>query len=424
MITEFRRHPALEALRVGIARVSPWVLSAVVGFAQEGAESGDETPPALDRGQIARVVDEYLAATRPPPQEKGWERILDRLLLYGDYRLRYESNFNLEGQESSDRLRMRLRLGANYEVSDQLLLGARLVTGDAEDPNSPHVTFGDLFDDLEISLDRAFVSWRPGGFEGIDLTGGKFNHPFYRNQVYGELVWDADVQPEGLLFQSEYQGILGLDRLDFDLGLYTILQQSVGDDSSMGVAQVRAEKRLASQVRSSLALGYYYYSDVNPDGSTRLVDRNRGNATVDADGDGQPDAYESDFGILNVIAALDLGQTRPTTLSAEYILNTRAEIDGDTGWAVGVAHGTAAKQGDWRVYYQWQVLEQDSVFSLFAQDDFLLATNHSSHLLGWNYQVSDNIGVHLWGLVSSLEDAGSGMDDEQWRVRLDINIKF
>ena len=121
------------------------------------------------------------------------------MALYGDFRLRYEGDFDLEEQPDRHRARIRFRLGANYEVVDDLLIGARIVTGDRGDPNSPHVTLGDGFKDFEISLDRAFASYRPGWFEGSSLTAGKLAHPFDRNPVYGELVWDADVQPEGIV---------------------------------------------------------------------------------------------------------------------------------------------------------------------------------------------------------------------------------
>ena len=80
------------------------------------------------------------------------------------------------------------------------------------------------------------------------------------------------------------------------------------------------------------------------------------------------------------------------------------------------------------MYYQWQAVEQDAVFSAFAQDDFLFATNHRSHLVGANYQARENVGVHLWGLFSARDRTFPGRttdsDDEQWRVRLDVNVKF
>lgn len=81
-----------------------------------------------------------------------------------------------------------------------------------------------------------------------------------------------------------------------------------------------------------------------------------------------------------------------------------------------------------RLYYQYSGIEQDSVFSPFAQDDFLLATNHRSHLFGLNYQFTDAIGLNLYALVSSRDETFPGSttdsDSHQWRVRADLNVKF
>ena len=93
-----------------------------------------------------------------------------------------------------------------------------------------------------------------------------------------------------------------------------------------------------------------------------------------------------------------------------------------------MAYGSTQNQGDWRSYYQWQVVEQDAVFSGFAQDDFLFATNHRSHILGINYQLLDNAGLHVWGLVSAPDKTFPGpttdSDHFQWRFRVDLNVKF
>ena len=66
----------------------------------------------------------------------------------------------------------------------------------------------------------------------------------------------------------------------------------------------------------------------------------------------------------------------------EYILNLLAEGEDQQGWAIGISLGKYKKQGGWKLYYQWQVVEEDAVFSAYAQDDFLFQTNHESHVFG------------------------------------------
>lgn len=358
-----------------------------------------------------------------------WIGIFEDLKLYGDLRLRHESSFRLDDQEDRNRERLRLRLGVNYRLTDELLMGARLVTGDPDDPNSPHVTLGDGFDKLAFNLDRVFLTYRPSWWEGSFLTAGKFDHPFYRNPVYGELVWDADVQPEGAVAGVSLRDVLGLESMTVTVGGYTLLEQGGGKDAYLVVGELAGRMRLGESAHTTLATGYYLYGNPTPGGASTLLAENAGNAVVDTTGDGIPDEFVSDFGIWDTIVGLEHdGWSIPLKLSSEYIDNTRAETDRDRGWAAGVALGSSAEKGDWRAYYQWQVVEQDAVFSPFAQDDFLLQTNHRSHVFGVNYQLTAGIGLHLWALVSARDATGTtpttDSEADQWRIRLDLNVKL
>ena len=394
--------------------------------AERAARAADHRDAAgeVTKGDIARAVDEYLAVRSPPEERSVWEEVLDRLALYGDLRLRYEAAFHLDNESDRHRLRLRFRLGANYQLLDDVLVGARLVTGNPEDPRSSHQTLGNAFDSFEISLDRAFVTYQPGWLDSAAVfTGGKFQHPFSSNPVYQELVWDADIQPEGAVAGYSLSDLWLLDSLDFRAGAYVLLEQGNGDDTFLFPFQVAAQFRVVENVTGNIAAGYYFYTNVD---TSPLVSENRGNVTVDTDGDGRPDDYASEFGIVNPILAFTYtGGQFPVTVSGEYILNTEASIAEDQGWAVGVSAGSTRKRGDWRLYYQWQVLEQDSVFSPVTQDDFLLATNFRGHVFGGNYQILDKIGLHLWALVSQLDTRSPGASHrDEWRVRADLNVRF
>ena len=358
-------------------------------------------------------------------QQHPWIRVLDELEVYGDLRLRQESDFRRPSMKRRSRQRVRLRLGANYQLSDEVLLGTRLVTGDPNDPNSPHSTFGDVFNDLAFSLDRVFLTYRPSSSEGSFVTAGKFNHPFYRNPVYGELVWDADVQPEGILAGTSIPNSFGFEALRVTVGTYSILEQGNAADSQMIVGELRGRHRLGKRTSATLATSYYYYGATTPGGSTAILGDNAGNATVDTNGDLAPDRFASQFGIWDTTLGI---QTKvldiPVAFSAEYIANTRANNGQDRGWATGVSVGSTAKRGNLRAYYQWQVIEQDSVFSPFVQDDFLFATNHRSHVIGANLQLTDKIGLNFWTLVSAPDKSFGNSNAEQWRFRIDLNAKF
>jgi len=400
----------------------------------DGKSLLEEAASALDREEglspdtrkaltslLRSLSTDVEAAAEPSP----WERALDRLTFYGDFRYRHESSFKLDGQKDRHRERLRVRLGVNYLPADELLLGFRMVTGDRKDPASPHVTLGDGFDDLEVSLDRAFVRYEPGWAEGVSATAGKFDHPFFRNPVYGELVWDADIQPEGVALRWE-DGVGPLERTSLTLGVYTVLEEASTDDVFILTGEWAGRAKLGEKEELSFGIGYASYTDPTPDGSRTLLAENAGNRLADRDGDGTADDFFSDFGILNPVVAVRSNRlAKPVLVSGELIRNARGRGGEDTGWALGASVGGTQRKGDWRTYYQFQVVEQDAVFSPFAQDDFVLRTNHRSHVFGAGYQITDRVGLHLWGLVSERLERNPGQSDQhQWRGRLDLNIKF
>lgn len=350
--------------------------------------------------------------------------LLETLDIYGDVRLRHETDNNVDRRSTRNRERVRLRLGAIYHFSDEFEFGARIVTGNASDPKSSHQNLGNGFESFDISLDRLYGTYRPKQVPGLWITAGKFAHPFRLNPVYGELVWDSDVQPEGVSagYSLTTDKMKIFDRLDITVGEYLILQQNELDEASVFVAQLSGEKALTSQLDLFTALGWYHYSDLTPDGGLAFRSRNSGNAIAG-------DEFVSRFGILNPVVALTYrGLPRPLTVSGEAIINTRADGGDGQGWALGFSYGETRKARDWQVYYQFQYIERDAVLSAVSQDDFTLATNFRGHAFGVRYQLLDNIGVHLWGLLAERLSSDSfffsNTGDDQWRFRIDFNIKF
>ncbi len=392
----------------------PRVLSTPQDESTETGSTGigsTETGPT--KGEVARIVDEYLsarAAAEPNPFEK--------LSLYGDLRLRQEETFSVAGLPNRHRSRLRLRVGAAYSPLDAVEVGARMVTGSRSDPRSPHVTLGDGLEGLEISLDRAYITWRPQAPSALwpEAWGsaGKISHPMRRNPVYGELVWDADIQPEGVVVGGRL-GVGAQSReLTWSLGQFLLLEQSLAQDASCSFGQLSVTQPLSSNARARMSAAMTWLHDPAPGGTSFFSDRDRGNTLVAG-------AFAEDFGVLDVIGDVDFPVAdRPLVVSAEWIDNVRAD-EPARGWALGAAWGRAAQAGDWRAYYQYQDVESDAVFSVLAQDDFLSATGFRGHVLGGNHQLARGVGLHLWGLISEASTGDGGAD---WRVRIDLNVKF
>lgn len=140
--------------------------------------------------------------------------------LYGDARVRYEVR---DGETSApdpinppgdtyqrNRARYRLRLGIRGTLVDDWFFGLRLET--SQNPRSTNVTFGDdtatgpgpfAKSSDTIAVGQAYFGYK--GFKGLTLTAGKLPNPF----VTTSMVWDPDINPEGLAEQYKYTIKLG-----------------------------------------------------------------------------------------------------------------------------------------------------------------------------------------------------------------------
>jgi hypothetical protein len=114
----------------------------------------------------------------------------------GDFRLRDEPFFGGPANQSlvRNRERFRLRFNGGVKLNDDISGGFSLASGDVNDPISTNQTTNQFYTRKPFAIDRAFISYRPHYFKPLTLTGGKFAYPWYNT----ELVWDKDLNPEGL----------------------------------------------------------------------------------------------------------------------------------------------------------------------------------------------------------------------------------
>ena len=114
-------------------------LSAVVAALQ--AERANVQAPG--REAITAIVDERIAYQEENREKSKWESIGDRVDLYGDLRLRHESSFNMDTRADRHRERVRFRVGANYKIRDDLVMGARFADFSKTDSGSVYIVYGD-----------------------------------------------------------------------------------------------------------------------------------------------------------------------------------------------------------------------------------------------------------------------------------------
>lgn len=315
---------------------------------------------ALCALQVTQAGAQASAQATPAPSVK----------FNGDFRVRYEYTSTGNGSLQLSREVVRLRAGLTYPLREDVTVRARLATGDPDDPNSTDVTLSSFVNDFAVSLDIASVEVsRPHW----GATAGKFTNPFQ----YTELVWDGDVNPQGVSGRL----ILG-DRAKVSgtlTGLYFIVDQQVNNLSSDMAGGQLAVNAPSGQWRVTGALGYYNYNirslSAAGSGDTRTNRLNAGGT-----------GYLSDFEMLDLLFAVDyagMGEKYPLRVVGDYVHNSGA-ADLNTGWEADLYLGKAARKGDLRYRYGYGVAETDAVLAAFSHDNTTIGTNYEMHTLAFD----------------------------------------
>ena len=258
-------------------------------------------------------------ATFAKPAASGDSFRIPGLDVAGDVRVREEFNFSDADARSRSRTVLRARLRATYQVTKHLSVGGQVATGDPDDPNSTDITLGGFDDDLDISLDQAWIRYQAGG---LSAYAGKFPNPFQRT----DMIWDGDVSPEGI--SASYT--LPLGKASFSArALYFIVDEaSAGPDSNMVGAQGVLQTPLGNAFKLTLAGGYYDYHLRSLAGGD--AGDFRSNLMVAG-------RYLSDFRLINGLATLSwngLGERWPLAVTGDFVRNEGAAVSSDSGFNI------------------------------------------------------------------------------------------
>jgi hypothetical protein len=341
----------------------------------------------------------------PPAAQPG------RLRLSGDLRLRFESNFSGSGARDRDRAVLRARLRASYALTDWLSLGGELATGDPDDPNSTDVTLSNFDDDLQVSLDQAYARIARGG---LTLVGGKVPQPFVRT----ELVWDGDVNPQGV--SASYRVPLAGGAALKATGLYFIVDESAaGPDSDMIGVQLGLESAAAAPVRFELAAAYYGYALRNVAGADNGDVRSN---LLRPDG-----GFLSDFKLIDGVGAVSyhgLGPRWPVRLVGNYVKNLGAASGRDTGFGVDLVAGRGTRRGDLRFGYGYAQTDVDAVLAAFSHDNTDIPTNYLQHSLVLEFLPRDNLILNatLYHYRTKDLSVAPASASREWLNRLRLNL--
>ncbi|KKC26075.1 putative porin [Sphingomonas sp. SRS2] len=332
----------------------------------------------------------------------------------GDVRVREEFNWSDKDARSRTRSVLRARLRATYQITRTLSVGGQLATGDPDDPNSTDIPLTGFDDDLEPSLDQAWIRYKAGG---LTAYAGKFPSLFRRT----DMIWDGDVVPEGA--GASYSVKLG-DRATFDAhATYFIIDEApAGRDSDMLGFQGVLQTPIGSAFKLMLAGAYYDYSLDSVAGAD--AGDFRSNLIVNG-------RYLSDFRLLNGLAVATwtgLGERWPLSLSGDYVRNLGARVSADTGFNIEFSVGRTAHKGDWRLFFNYSEVEVGAVFAAFSHDNLGIATNYRMHGASVGYVPAENVLLdatfYHYRPLDSLYAGANQPRDWLNRVRLNMMLSF
>jgi hypothetical protein len=327
----------------------------------------------------------------------------------GDFRVRYEYTTQGNGAQNLDREVLRFRLGMSYPLRPDLVVRARLATGDPDDPNSTDVTLGSFVNDFPFSLDLASAELNRPRW---GLVAGKFINPLLST----ELVWDGDVNPQGVggrLTMGKPSGVTGTFS-----ALYFVLNQQVADSGSdMTGGQFALKARAGAQWQVTAAAAYYDYR------IRSLQNTNAGDIRGNRLAPGNT-AYLSDFNLLDLLVTADytgFGERFPLRIVGDYVHNSGAN-DLNTGWEADVYVGRITRPGETRWRYGYAVAETDAILAAFGQDNTTLGTNYDIHTLA--VDAVPVAGTVLTATVYAYRPHEAAVREYQTRLRLNAMVTF
>ena len=230
---------------------------------------------------LTSLLAASLIVCAPAVAQDDWT---DRLTLKGDVRLRHET-IDEDGEEERSRMRFRARLGLSAKVTDDVKVVVQLATG-GDNPVSTNASFDGGFSRKDIGVDLAYVDWKIR--DGVNFYGGKMKNPLFRAGSV-PLLWDGDLNPEGLAVKFTSGGFFGT------AAGFSVEERSSADDSLLYVVQ--AGYRFDIGENASLTAGAGYLAYTNTVGNEPFYDGNPRSNTVDANGNYEQRSQRAGHGI-------------------------------------------------------------------------------------------------------------------------------
>lgn len=342
----------------------------------------------------------------------------------GDVRFRQENvhNDGVSNNKDQDRQRIRARLGAYTEINPQVDTGIRIATGNNDDARSTNQSLDNYFDKKQIWLDQGYIDYHPDAIKNLHLVGGKMPQQWVS---MGDIIWDSDISPEGLAVTYKYP-LSGSTELFGSAGHYTLKDNVDGEgvqfkhDLRLYAGQLGARFAITDSMKMTLGGSLYAYD--NDDSSACPTS---GTVTTPCALAVNGNSPGEQFKLYEGFGQLDFSNLPvPLSIYGQYVNNTDASNDQDTGWLAGVK----SKFYGFNVDYNYRDVQRNAVVGAFTDSDFANGfTGSRGSKLKVSYELDKNftLGATYYMATSDQTNANIKKTDSDINtLQLDAEAKF
>lgn len=293
-----------------------------------------------------------------------------------DFRYRYEYTDDESQVSKRRRNRIRARLGSEYKPSDQLIIKIRFATAE-ENSTSANQTLGHDFSLSDIGMDQFYFGYAIN--QNSKIVVGKQSNPFFRPNK-SEVIFDADFNPEGVIFQFNQGKYFGT------LGLFSYNKTSFESVSIDGY-QIGLTNSFNEETSFKIALAQYKFDKIKGRPASEITWNGQifGNP-MDVDGN-----YLNDFNITNINAEVKttIGtQSIPALFFLDIVDNKDAKTD-ERGFQTGIE---LEFNPLWKAKYLYKDVEKNAVFGALVNSDFGGGgTGHKGYQMTISYSFSEKL---------------------------------
>jgi hypothetical protein len=366
----------------------------------------------------------------------------------------------LDTTHDRNRLRERVRLGVEAQITPNVTAVVRLASGSLVDPGSESQTFGTYGERYTVGFDQAYIAWNTSAPDKLSvetLAGGRLPNPWFAPT---ELIYARDLTFEGVANTARVGwGAGGADRshLYLTLGGFPILEVPLVNQNNKWLVGGQLGTRLRfNDGADHLSLGVAYYDFLNVTGQQNQPDSTllnytapafvrAGNSMFDILNPTNPSSTAQLFALAAHFRLVDVAATYEHSFFSRYSIALTGEAvrnvgyqlaqvealtgqtqpsEENTGYVGELSFGNPVvdRFGLWRLAVGYRYVRRDAVLDAWTDADFHEGgTNTAGYYFWSSYGLTKNTWLRLRYLSGNEIDGPKyGLDI----VQLDINARF